>query len=218
MRLHHWLMAWTIAMTAPAWAADSGTAACTAPDAPLRPVMATHTQPPYPPVSVMTAEEGTTLVKVSIGADGVPTDVSVVKSSGSLRLDQATIDHIKTNWRWNAPVKDCKPVAAQTEVNVTWNLRDAGAIQLQAVYMQASDYPPDALKLGEQGATTIGVAIATDGTVSQIQAFQSSGFPDLDARALELARTWHWVPANLNGRTLATVIYFRAVWRLPIKK
>lgn len=219
MRITPWVLALTILTAAPAWAADNSSAACSAPDLPLRPIMATHTQPPYPPVSVMTAEEGNSLMKVSIGADGVPTDVSVVKSSGSLRLDQASVDHIKANWRWNAPVKNCKPEAVQTEVYVTWNLHDnTASAPVQAVYMQASDYPPDALKLGEQGETTIAIAVAADGTVSQTQIYQSSGAPDLDARAVALARGWHWVPANLNGRTLASVIYFRAVWRLPVKK
>ncbi|HEY2009425.1 MAG TPA: energy transducer TonB [Rhizomicrobium sp.] len=218
MRIPFLSLAWMALLAAPAWAADNSSATCTATDLPLRPIMATHTQAPYPPVSVMTGEEGSTLVKVSIGADGVPTDVSVAKSSGSLRLDQAAVDHIKADWRWNAPVKSCKPQAAQTEVNVTWNLQNAAPTLMQAVYMQASDYPTDALKLGEQGAATIGIAVAADGTVSQIQVFQSSGFPDLDARAMELARGWHWVPANLNGRTLATVIYFRAVWRIADKK
>ena len=46
---------------APAFAANEN-AACTMPDAPLRPIMATHTYAPYPQMSVMTREEGTTLL------------------------------------------------------------------------------------------------------------------------------------------------------------
>jgi TonB family protein len=181
----------------------------------LRPFITTHTLPPYPPVSVMTAEEGISLLQVSIGPDGVPTDVSVVTSSGSTRLDQAAADHVKSNWRWNAPVVNCQPASAKTRVSIKWDLRDAGInSNLPAIYMEAHDYPPDAQKHHEQGTATVVVVIAADGKVMQALLFQSSGFADLDARSLELARSWHWVPANLNGRTLTTSIIFRSIWKL----
>jgi len=217
MPMRFWLLAWMIMSTARAWAADA-TQPCIAPDTPLRPIMATHTQPPYPPMSVMTHEEGQTLVNVAIGTDGVPTDVTVLKSSGSVRLDQASIDHVKGTWRWAAPVIHCQPSPTQTPVNVTWALREAAPDLMQAVYMAASDYPPDAIKQHEEGTATIGIALAMDGTVAQAVVTQSSGFPDLDAHTLELVRRWHWVPANLNGRTLTSSIYFRVVWRLSEKK
>src|ERR1700755_923824 len=37
---------------------------------PLRPVMRTHTQPPYPPISVRLNESGTTLMEVHITVEG----------------------------------------------------------------------------------------------------------------------------------------------------
>jgi TonB family protein len=218
MRISLWLPAWIILMATPAWAADAAKP-CNAPDQPMRPNITTHTSPPYPPISVMTAEEGTTLLEVSMGADGVPGDVSVVTSSGSVRLDQAAADHVKNNWRWTAPVINCQSQAAKTQVSLTWDLKDAGAnVMLPAVYMDVGDYPPDARRWREQGTATIGVAIGADGKVTRAILFQSSGFPDLDARSLELARGWHWVPANLNGRTMNSLVLFRAVWRLSAKK
>ena len=100
-------------------------AQCTTSDTPLRPIVATHTIPPYPEMSVMTKEQGKTLLDVSIGADGVPTDVQVAQTSGSLRLDEAARDYVKATWRWSPPVKDCKPVAVKTRVSILWDLHDA---------------------------------------------------------------------------------------------
>src|ERR1700679_3843567 len=38
---------------------------------PLRPIMRTHTSPPYPAISVRLGEQGTTLIDVSISTEGV---------------------------------------------------------------------------------------------------------------------------------------------------
>jgi TonB family protein len=217
MRTSPLLLAWMILTAAPAWAQDAQKP-CTMPDTPLHPVFTTHTQVPYPPISQMTAEQGTAQVEVSIDAKGVPTDVTVVKSSGSARLDQASVDHLKQNWRWTAPVVNCQPTATKTQVLVTFNLRDVGPVIMQAIYMQPSDYLPDALKRHEEGTATIGLALKADGTVAQAIMLQGSGFPDLDTRSVELVRSWHWVPANLNGRTLDSVVYFRLVWHQATKK
>ncbi|HEX4270263.1 MAG TPA: energy transducer TonB [Rhizomicrobium sp.] len=92
---------------------------------PLRPIMRTHTQPPYPPISVRLGEQGTTLIEVGIGTDGNVTECSVVKGSGSDRLDGASCDWVKSHWRWQPPTLNGAPTAAKTQINVTWNLKDA---------------------------------------------------------------------------------------------
>jgi len=199
----------------PLRAADTDQPACTAPDRPLRPVAATHTQPPYPPMSQMTSEQGTTLVTVSIGADGVPTKVTVSASSGSIRLDEAAATYIKDNWRWNAPITGCKPVAVETRVSVNWDLRNtaANAFQPPSVFMDARDYPPDALKRREQGSVTMTVMITAQGQVFPIVA-RSSGFPELDQKSVEVIKGWHFSPAVLEGRPMMTAIFLVSVWRI----
>lgn len=92
---------------------------------PLRPIMRTHTQPPYPPISVRLGEQGSTLVQVEIGTDGNVSECHVVKGSGSDRLDGASCDWIKGHWRWQPPTLNGQPTSAKTEINVTWNLKDA---------------------------------------------------------------------------------------------
>jgi TonB family protein len=213
MRSAFWLAAVAMILPARALAADP---ACTAPDTPLRPVVATHTPAPYPEMSVMTKEQGTTIVEVSIGADGVPSDAVVVTSSGSVRLDEAAATHVKTNWRWVAPTRNCQPVAVKTRISVRWNLQDAGATASQqappTMVMEAKDFPPDALARHEQGTVVLTIYVLTDGTVALARVIQSSGFPDLDAKAQELVKTRNWTPARLDGKPVNTSLIVLSQW------
>jgi TonB family protein len=199
----------------PLRAADADQPACTAPDRPLRPVMATHTPAPYPQMSVMTSEEGTTIVTVSIGADGVPTKAAVFTSSGSVRLDEAAVAHIKDNWRWNAPIIGCKPAASETRVSVKWDLSNtaANAFQPASVFMDARDYPPDALKRREQGNVTMAVVVTAQGQVQPI-VLRSSGFPDLDQKSVEVIKGWRFSPGVLDGRPMMSQIFLVSVWKI----
>ena len=207
-----------LAGASPAWAADENKA-CSAPDVPLRPVMATRTIPPYPPVSIMTNEYGTTLLEVHVGADGVPTAISVLNSSGSLRLDAAARDHVKSTWRWNAPVHNCQPMAVATRVSIKWDLRDQpdNGYRPPIVNMDIKDYPPGARKRHEQGAVWLMALVSPNGAVTAVVT-NSSGFPELDEKSVELAKTWHFTPATLDGRAVLTPVFMVSVWSLDPKK
>src|SRR5215212_6276156 len=56
---------------------------------PLRPIMRTHTIPPYPPISVRLNESGTTLMEVHITTQGNVDECKILNSSSSERLDSA---------------------------------------------------------------------------------------------------------------------------------
>src|SRR5471030_1954022 len=92
---------------------------------PLRPIMRTHTQPTYPPISVRLNESGTTLMEVHITAEGNVDDCKVVQSSSSERLDSAACDFVKSRWRWQPPTNQGTPTAVSTRVSVKWDLKDA---------------------------------------------------------------------------------------------
>lgn len=92
---------------------------------PLRPVMRTHTLPPYPPISVRLNESGTTLMEVNITTEGNVDQCTVVQSSSSERLDTAACDFVKQRWRWQPPTNQGAPVAVKTRVSVKWDLKDA---------------------------------------------------------------------------------------------
>jgi len=201
-----------------AWAADADKP-CSTPDALLRPIMSTHTIPPYPEVSVMTEEAGTTLLEVDIGADGVITKTRVVTSSGSLRLDAAAADYVKNTWRWTAPIKNCQPVAVTTRVSVRWDLRDRPdeGPKPPTVTMDIKDYPPGAKQRREQGEVVMMVLVTPDGQVFP-KVTKSSGFPELDDKSAELAKNWRFTPAALDGRPVLTPVFLVSVWSLEPKK
>jgi protein TonB len=191
-------------------------AQCTAPDAPLRPIMQTHKIPPYPPLSVMTNEEGTSLLTVAIGADGVPTDVQVANSSGSLRLDEAARDFVKATWRWNPPTMACKPVAVVTRVSIKWDLRDTPDDpnqRMPVITMTKADFPPGALERHEQGTTIVAMIVAMNGDIARANVTQGSGFADLDSKALEIAKTrYRWTAAKMGETPINTQIFLVMKW------
>lgn len=92
---------------------------------PLKPIMRTHTIPPYPPISVRLNESGTTLMEVHITVQGNVDDCKILNTSSSDRLDTAACDYVKRVWRWQPPTNQGAPVAVSTRVSVKWDLKDA---------------------------------------------------------------------------------------------
>lgn len=89
------------------------------------PIARTHTKPPYPAISQRMGEQGTTEMMVVVGPDGVPAQVEVTKSSGSQRLDNAAVEHVKARWRWVPPTSEGKPVSVRAPIRIVWNILDA---------------------------------------------------------------------------------------------
>ena len=95
------------------------------PPTPPKEITKTHTIPPYPALSQRLGEQGTTRLKVTVGTDGKPTEVSVDKSSGSTRLDSAASQYVKENWRWEPATRNGTPVVDTILVDVVWDLKNA---------------------------------------------------------------------------------------------
>ncbi|HKD22762.1 MAG TPA: energy transducer TonB [Rhizomicrobium sp.] len=72
-------------------------------------------------------------------------------------------------------------------------------------------YPPIALRLNQEGNTTVKFTINTDGSVSDAAVADSSGHDSLDQAAVRCVSTWHYKPAMQNG---APVV---APWQTVIK-
>lgn len=173
------------------------------------PTFKTHTLIPYPELSQRHHERGTAVVLVSVAADGTPTDVIIRRSSGSQRLDDAAIDHIKTHWRW-PPSQGC-----QQAVTVIWNQMSSGPFPPAAdfqVKMPESAYPPGARERMEGGSSTL-LEIETDGqgAVTGGRVIDSSGFRDLDDQALAIVKN---SPALMKGQVAGKHI-LSAYWDSP---
>lgn len=79
----------------------------------------------YPPSAIRSEEQGTTAVRLSIGADGRVSDCSVTSSSGSSSLDNATCSILRRRARFT-PAKDQngQPTSDSTSTRIKWVLPD----------------------------------------------------------------------------------------------
>ncbi|HET7204005.1 MAG TPA: energy transducer TonB, partial [Steroidobacteraceae bacterium] len=82
------------------------------------------TQPEYPPASRRAGETGTVQLKCYVQATGKCSEISVVKSSGFAKLDEAAVKEVQRNWKFVPAKEDGKPVAAWHTFAVTFRLTD----------------------------------------------------------------------------------------------
>ena len=87
------------------------------------PVPLDRPAPRYPPEALRNREAGTVLLRVEVGADGVPTSVSVQRSSHSRALDRAAAEAVR-RWRFRPAQRDGQPVAGSVQVPVSFDLGD----------------------------------------------------------------------------------------------
>lgn len=79
--------------------------------------------PKYPPQAVREHHTGKVVLKVLIGVDGSPKDVTVEKSSGYRELDQSAVAAAKT-WMFNPGRRDGQPYEGYALIPVDFNLTD----------------------------------------------------------------------------------------------
>lgn len=82
------------------------------------------TDPEYPPASRRAGEAGTVTLKCLVSEQGRCSEISVVKSSGFPRLDEAAVKDVQRNWRFVPGKEDGKPVATWHSFNITFKLTD----------------------------------------------------------------------------------------------
>jgi protein TonB len=77
--------------------------------------------PRYPLIARRNGEQGTVMLKVLVTRDGLPSLVSIEKTSGSSHLDQAALDTVKT-WRFAPARRGDQSVEAWVLVPVVFRL------------------------------------------------------------------------------------------------
>jgi periplasmic protein TonB len=106
----------------PAAAPDTGTAntgtAATTLDSP--PVPISNPAPAYPTAALRRGESGEALLRVHVGADGVPYAIDLIRGSGSRLLDRAATDAVR-KWRFRPAMSGGRPVAAPIQVPIAFN-------------------------------------------------------------------------------------------------
>jgi protein TonB len=66
----------------------------------------------YPALSSRLGEQGNVMVRYDVGVDGSISNVAVVKSSGSERLDAAAVNCVSSRWRNTPAMQGNTPVAS----------------------------------------------------------------------------------------------------------
>lgn len=82
---------------------------------------ASRTPIPYP--SGRSREEGTVILRVLVGPDGVPQDITIEKSSGFVRLDRAAKAGVM-KWRFQPGTRNGQPIAAYGLVPIAFKVTE----------------------------------------------------------------------------------------------
>lgn len=85
------------------------------------PVAISKPAPSYPSDALRNNETGTVLVRIAVGADGEPTDVTLAKRSGSRSLDRAALKAAR-KWRFRPAQQNGIAVASAVEVPMAFKL------------------------------------------------------------------------------------------------
>jgi periplasmic protein TonB len=85
------------------------------------PVPISKPSPDYPADALRNNETGTVVVRIEVGADGTPTDVTLARRSGSRSLDRAAIKAAK-RWRFRPAQRGGQAVAGAVEVPMAFSL------------------------------------------------------------------------------------------------
>jgi protein TonB len=82
-----------------------------------------HNEPPeYPEESRIAREQGVVILQVAVTAAGEPAGVSIVKSSGFFRLDQAARRAVQ-HWKFHPAMTAGIPVSSEADVPVHFKLQ-----------------------------------------------------------------------------------------------
>lgn len=76
--------------------------------------------PRYPTRALRRGESGTVRVRVEVGPDGRPAQVTVAQASGSRDLDRAAVDAVR-RWRFHPARRDGEPVAGTVIVPISFS-------------------------------------------------------------------------------------------------
>jgi TonB family protein len=136
-------------------------------------------------------------------------DVAQAGAAGNKRA-QAMYDSI--TGKAGAKAYEISDTAASSGVVNTPTSTDPAVAAPTVANDHKSSYPVLSALLGEMGRARVGFEITSGGNVSNAVIEKSSGFPALDAAALESVKSWRYNPARHNGRPIASHFSANIVW------
>jgi protein TonB len=85
------------------------------------PVPISRPAPSYPPDAIRNGETGTAVVRIEVGADGEPVEVSLVTRTGSRSLDRAALAAAR-RWKFRPAQRNGQPVPGVVEAPIAFSL------------------------------------------------------------------------------------------------
>ena len=85
------------------------------------PVPISRPAPSYPPDAIRNGETGTAVVRIEVGADGEPIEVSLVSRTGSRSLDRAALAAAR-RWKFRPAQRNGQPVPGVVEAPIAFSL------------------------------------------------------------------------------------------------
>ena len=86
-------------------------------------IPASNRKPDYPKLSQRFGEQGTTVLRVLVQADGSAGEVQIAKSSGHELLDAAARAALRS-WRFNPATSEGKAIAEWYQISIPFTLQD----------------------------------------------------------------------------------------------
>ena len=180
----------------------------------------------YPPIAIRNGVQGVVGFRLAVDPAGLVESCEVTASSGSADLDQATCRIMQARPHFT-PATDRKGRAVPdiVESRLNWVLPEEeetgppSAGPNLASYVSNADYPPEAIRNGEEGTVGFVLDVTPEGIVGACNVVAPSGSTLLDARTCEImsARARFTPARDSNGTPVADHIRARIRWVLPVE-
>jgi TonB family protein len=168
---------------------------------------------------VVPPQAGASLMSYRLDKTGVPSDPSLIRTSGSPDLDRAALACMPAQKL--APVSvDGEPAELTLIGGVFWNtaIHDFGdPTPVGQPNRCDKAYPPLALRLGQEGTVIVEFHVVPAGSVTQQRIVQSSGYDALDKATLDCVASRHYFPATQHTLPVEIERTQQITWRLPFR-
>jgi len=197
-------------MSAACWSADTG-----APAQKARITQAANPNDYYPPDSIRRGETGAPVMQVCVDATGkLLHDPLVAESSGFPNLDAAAVKVAKNTSYAPGTENDTPLPESCLKFKVKFALNTSAGIASAA--NPADYYSSDAKGRKEQGTAIVHACVGPDGSLLRDPEIAvSSGFPELDAAAIKVAKASRYSAGKVSGTAVAeSCIKFKVMFVL----
>ncbi len=171
------------------------------------PIVLEKQEPDYSEEARLAKLQGSILLSVTVGEDGVTRDLRVRRSLG-LGLDEKALEAV-SHWRFTPATKDAQPVPVAIDIEVNfrmmasareWHLARATFTAPEGATLPAVMKAPYPTPSGtaEQGSVALAFDVDEQGMPANIHVENSSD-PQWEREVIALFREWRFQAAMRNG-------------------